>query len=203
MNTAKTSIKMTGAGILSALLASSCCIIPVLALVAGSTSMASSFSWVEPIRPYLIILSLTVLAFSWYQKLNSVKEPEDCCAVIEKPKFIQTKTFLAIITVFALAMMSFPLYSNIFFNQDKSASTNMDHSKLRTLEFNISGMTCTGCEEHIEHAVSKLPGIALVNATYENSNTIVKYDSLQTSLQQIQDAIGTTGYIITEIHNKN
>jgi len=194
---------MAGAGILSALLASSCCIIPVLALIAGSTGMASSFSWVEPARPYLIILSITVLAFAWYQKLKAKIETTDCCVVTEKPKFIQTKSFLAIITVFALAMMTFPLYSNMLFIGDTKEKTNIDHSKLATVEFTISGMTCTGCEGHIESAVSKLPGIALVTASYEKANTIVKYDSLQTSLQQIRDAIGTTGYTITENNNKN
>ena len=203
MNTAKTSIKMASAGILSALLASSCCIIPVLALIAGSTGMASSFSWVEPIRPYLIILSVVVLGFAWYRNLKISKETTDCCAVGEKPKFIQSRTFLAIVTVFALAMMTFPLYSNIFFTSYKNENAIIDTSNLSRVEFNISGMTCTGCENHIEHAVSELPGISEVNASYDKSNTIVTYDSLQTSLQQIQDAIGTTGYRITEIRHKN
>ena len=203
MNTAKTSIKMASAGFLSALLASSCCIIPVLTLIAGSTGLASSFSWVEPIRPYLIFLSVAVLGFAWYQKLRVKVEPADCCAVAEKPKFIQSTTFLAIITVFAIAMMTFPLYSNIFFNKGESQGINIESSKLRAIEFNIEGMTCASCEGHIEHAVNKLPGILSVEASYEAANAIIKYDSTQTSLKEITEAIGTTGYKIISFEHKN
>jgi copper chaperone CopZ len=191
---------MASAGILSAVLASSCCIIPILALLAGSTGMASTFSWVEPIRPYLIVLSISVLSFAWYQKLKPKPEALDCCAAVEKPNFIQSKTFLVIITVLAVAMMSFPLYADLFFKPDTSEHKTLDQSNLIQVEFEISGMTCTGCETHIEQAVSKLQGIAMVNASYDSLNTIVRYDSIQTSLQQIQQAIGSTGYVITGIH---
>lgn len=203
MNTARSSIRMASAGVFSALLASSCCIIPVLAILAGSTGMASSLSWVEPARPYLIGLSVAVLGFAWYQNLKVRKETPDCCAAPEKPKFIQSKSFLAIVTVFALAMISFPVYSSIFFAPVESTSKGIDQSKLSMVEFKISGMTCTSCENHIEHAVSKLPGIAKVTASYEESKTIVAYDSSQTSLEQIVEAIGTTGYVITETQLKN
>ena len=203
MNTAKNSIKVASAGVLSALLASSCCIVPVLTILAGSTGLASSFSWVEPFRPYLIFLSVSVLGFAWYQKLRVKTLPEDCCAVETKPKFIQSTTFLAIVTVFAIAMMAFPLYSNVFLNNDVSQNISIDNSKLSTLEFSIEGMTCTSCEEHIEHAVNKLSGIGSVKASYENANTIIKYDSTQTSLKEITEAIGTTGYKILSFEYKD
>ncbi|MEJ7680346.1 MAG: hypothetical protein WKG06_21325 [Segetibacter sp.] len=41
--------------------ASLCCITPVIALLAGSSSIAANFSWIEPARPYLIGLSIAVL----------------------------------------------------------------------------------------------------------------------------------------------
>ena len=47
----KTDKKLIGAGLLTAFAASLCCITPVLALVAGTSGLASSFSWLEPARP--------------------------------------------------------------------------------------------------------------------------------------------------------
>ncbi|RYE48387.1 MAG: heavy metal transporter, partial [Sphingobacteriales bacterium] len=38
----------TSAGLLSAFAASLCCITPVIALLAGSSSIAANFSWIEP-----------------------------------------------------------------------------------------------------------------------------------------------------------
>lgn len=59
-----------GAGLISAIAASLCCITPVLALVAGSSGIAAGFSWLEPARPYLIGITILVLGFAWYQKLK-------------------------------------------------------------------------------------------------------------------------------------
>ena len=63
---------LIGMGLLTALASSLCCITPVLAIFAGSSGMASSFSWMEPARPYLIIFTIIVLGFAWYQKLKPV-----------------------------------------------------------------------------------------------------------------------------------
>ncbi|MEJ7678326.1 MAG: mercuric transporter MerT family protein [Segetibacter sp.] len=67
------SVKSTGsytsAGVLSAFAASLCCITPVVALFAGS-SIVANFSWIEPARPYLISLSVAVLAFCLVCKIK-------------------------------------------------------------------------------------------------------------------------------------
>ena len=105
--------KLIGAGLLAAITASLCCITPVLALIAGTSGIASTFSWLEPFRPYLIGLTILVLGFAWYQKLKPQKEIDCECETDEKPKFIQSKKFLGIVTVFAIIMLAFPYYSSI------------------------------------------------------------------------------------------
>jgi hypothetical protein len=65
--------KLIGAGLLAAITASLCCITPVLALIAGTSGIASTFSWIEPFRPYLIGLTILVLGFACYQKLKPQK----------------------------------------------------------------------------------------------------------------------------------
>jgi mercuric ion transport protein len=94
----------TGAGVLTAIAASLCCITPVIAILAGSSSLAANFSWIEPARPYLIGLSIVVLAFAWYLKLKPAKTNDmDCnCETTKKASFLQSKTFLGIVTVFAI-----------------------------------------------------------------------------------------------------
>ena len=159
--------------------------------------MSSSFSWVEPFRPYLIALSVGVLSFAWYQKLRKKKASVDCCAKVQKPAFIQSKPFLGIITILAVAMMAFPLYSNQLLGNNEKMNPIIDKSNLYRVEFSISGMTCTGCETHIENAVENIQGVASVNVSYENSNATVSYDAKQTTLEEIREAIGSTGYGIT------
>lgn len=54
---------------IAALMSSLCCITPVLALIAGTSGLASTFSWLDPARPFFVGITVMVLSFAWYQKL--------------------------------------------------------------------------------------------------------------------------------------
>ncbi|MFN5092820.1 MAG: mercuric transport protein MerTP [Bacteroidota bacterium] len=198
----KTDKKLIGAGLLTAIAASLCCITPVLALVAGTSGLASTFSWLEPFRPYFIGLTILVLGFAWYQKLKP-KQQIDCnCETEEKPKFIQSKMFLGIVTAFALIMLAFPYYAHIFYPKTEKQIIVVDKSNVQTVEFTISGMTCASCEEHVNHEVNKLPGIIKSTASYENENAIVEFDNSKTNISEIEKAINGTGYSVTDKKEK-
>ena len=168
--------RLIGISILTAITASLCCITPVLALIAGTSGIASTFSWLEPFRPYLIGFTVLVIGFAWYQKLKSRNEIDCECETDEKPKFMQSKTFLAIVTVFAIVMLAFPYYSGIFYSNTKKQIVVVDKSNIKTTEFKINGMTCASCEEHVNHQVNKLNGILNSKASYESGNAIVEFD---------------------------
>jgi mercuric ion transport protein len=197
--------KLIGAGLLTAITASLCCITPVLALVAGSSGVASIFSWLDPFRPYLIGLTILVLAFAWYQILKSHKTVDCECETDDlptgkagKPKFIQSKSFLGIVTAFALVMLAFPYYSGIFYPKSEKQIIVVDKSDITKTEFKISGMTCSACQEHINHEVNKLNGILSSKASYENGNAIIEFDQTKTNVTEIEKAINSTGYTVTE-----
>jgi copper chaperone CopZ len=190
--------KLIGAGILTAFAASLCCITPVLALIAGTSGLAASFSWLEPFRPYLIGLTILVLGFAWYQKLKPQKEIDCDCETDEKPKFIQSRKFLGIVTVFAIVMLAFPYYSGIFYPNTEKQIIVVDKSDIKTTEFKISGMTCASCEEHVNHEVNKLNGIVNSKASYENGNAIVEFDKTKTNETEIENAINSTGYKVAD-----
>lgn len=193
----KSENKMLGAGLLTAIAASLCCITPVLALVAGTTGLASTFSWLDPARPYFIGLTVLVLGFAWYQKLKSKKQIDCNCETDEKPKFIQRKMFLGIVTVFAGLMLAFPTYAHIFYPKTEKQLMVVDKSDLFTTEFKISGMTCGSCAEHVDHEVNKLSGIIKSTSSYENGNAIVEFDNSKTTSAEIEKAIKSTGYEVT------
>ncbi|MCX7549147.1 mercuric transport protein MerTP [Xanthomarina sp. F1114] len=194
----KSENKLIGAGLLTAITASLCCITPVLALIAGTSGIASTFSWIEPFRPYLIGLTILVLGFAWYQKLKPRKEIDCKCETDEKPKFIQSKKFLGIVTVFAIVMLAFPYYSGIFYPNTEKQIIVVDKSDIKTTEFKISGMTCASCEEHVNHEVNKLNGIINSKASYENGNAIIEFDKTKTNETEIEKAINSTGYKVTD-----
>ena len=187
-----------GAGLFSAITASLCCITPVLALVAGTSGMAATFSWIEPFRPYFIGTATLTLGFAWYQKLKQKKQ-EDCdCVTEEKKTFLQTKTFLGIVTLFAATMISFPYYSHIFYPKQSREIIIVNESTIQKAEFKIEGMTCSSCAAHVQHDINELAGIILATASYENKNAIVEFDNSKTTLSDIQKVIDKTGYKVVD-----
>ena len=197
----KTKNKLIGTSLLTAITASLCCITPVLALVAGTSGIASTFSWIEPFRPYLIGLTILVLGFAWFQKLKHKKEIDCECEKDERPKFIQSKRFLGIVTASAIIMLAFPYYSGIFYPKTEKQLMVVDKSDLFTTKFEISGMTCASCEEHVNHEINKLDGIVNSNASYENGNAIIQFDKTKTNVTEIEKAINATGYKVTDIED--
>jgi copper chaperone CopZ len=194
----KSENKLAGLGLLTAISASLCCIAPVLALLAGTSGLASTFSWLDPLRPYLIGLTVLVLGFAWYQKLKPQQQLDCNCDTKEKTPFIQTKTFLGIVTVFAGIMLAFPTYAHIFFPKTEKQFIATEQANIQKAEFTISGMTCTGCEEHVNHEVNKLKGILNTTVSYQNGNAVVEFEKTKTNIQEIEKAISKTGYSVTD-----
>ncbi|MAW95657.1 MULTISPECIES: mercuric transport protein MerTP [Flavobacteriaceae] len=196
MSTEKTSKNVAYTGLFAAIAASSCCIPPVIALIAGIGGSASALSWMEPFRPYLIGVAIIAIGYAWYDYLKP-KKADDCCEIDAKPKWFQTKGFLIGITLFAAISISFPYYSHIFYPVNKKEVVIVNQSNIQTVNFDVKGMTCASCEQHITHAVNELEGIVNVNASYEKANAKVEFDNSKTTKEDIEKAINSTGYKVT------
>lgn len=198
---------LIGASLLTAFTASLCCITPILALIAGTSGIASTFSWIEPLRPFLIGFTTLVLGYAWYQKLTFKSEIDCECEPTElveskakSPKFFQSKSFLGIITVFAVIMLSFPSYSEIFYPKNDKQKVISEKSDIQIAEFSVIGMTCSGCEQNVINKVNLLDGIVNLTGSYENENTIIEFDKTKTTEREITEAIKLTGYKVTDIN---
>ncbi len=194
MKTEKTSKNAAYTGLFAAIAASSCCIPPVIALFAGIGGSASALSFMEPFRPYLIGLAVIAIGYAWYHYLKPKKADGCACETDAKPKWFQTKGFLIGITLFAAVSIAFPYYSPIFYPDNKKEVVIVRESNIQTVDFNVRGMTCASCEEHVKHAVNELDGIVNVKASYEEADAEVKFDNTKTSREAIEKAINATGY---------
>lgn len=185
------------AGMIAAVAASLCCITPVLAFLGGASGLASSFSWIEPYRPYLIGLTIAVFALAWYQKLKP-KQIECDCETDNKKSFWQSKLFLAITTIVAAVLIAFPYYAEIFYpGPQETKVIIIDKSNIATVQLNISGMDCEGCTALINAKLSKANGVIEVNASYKNENAIVKFDKSKMSVNSLTNMINSIGYKVT------
>lgn len=206
-NQASKLTKSAGAGVLAAIVASLCCITPVFALISGVSGIAATFSWMEPARPFLIVLTIGVLGFAWYQKLKpQTKDEIDCACEDDTPSFWQSKRFLGLVTAFAAVMLAFPTYAHVFYPKSNDQSTlliQQDTTLTHKVVLDVKGMTCAGCESHIVHEVGKLPGIKTVNASFKDATASVEYFIAKVDEDDIVEAINKTGYTVIEDQNKS
>ena len=201
MTTTTKSNKSWITGILAAIAASLCCITPLLAFLGGASGLASSFSWVEPYRPYLIGLTVLVFAIGWYQKIKSLKQIDCDCEADNKKSFWQSKLFLGIVTVIAVLLLAFPYYVKIFYPKPQQAKIIVvDRNNIQIVQLNISGMDCEGCTAHINSKLSKVNGVIEANTSYKNANAIVKFNNSKISIDSIAKAVNSIGYKVTSIN---
>lgn len=192
---------LVGAGLLAAFAASLCCITPILAVLGGIGGVASTFSWLEPFRPYMIALTVGVLGFAWYQKLKPRPAAEiDCaCEEDEKPSMMQSKGFLGVVTVLAAVLLAFPYFSG---NLLKSNAPVATAPALETVQANltIKGMTCAGCEVSVNHALNATPGVLTASSSFSEGKAVVKFDQRKVSADQLAKAVTkATGYAVTNV----
>lgn len=186
------------AGLVTAIAASLCCITPVLALLGGLGGIASSFSWLESLRPYLLGFTVLIFGISWYQKLKP-KNSDIECDCEKKQSFWQSKTFLTIITIIAGLLVTFPYYAHIFYSKPQQSKVIIvDKNNIEQVKLGVEGMTCRGCEEHISDALSKVNGVIENKTSYKEGITIVKFDRSVTDIDSIVNAVNRTGYTVKE-----
>lgn len=69
---------------------------------------------------------------------------------------------------------------------------------LTTVNLNVGGMTCTGCERHIESRLLNFKGIKQANTSFKNTTVEVSYDPEKTDLASIKQVIRESGYQINK-----
>jgi len=202
----KTNMKKTyvRAGVLAAIASSLCCIAPLIAIFGGVAGAASVFSWIEPARPFLIGISLLALALAFYQAYKPLAA-EDCnCELPEKKSVLTSKGFLWCIALFSILLFCFPYYSSIFYSQVSSTTTASSSSATVQYTLEIEGMTCRGCENHIQSALLPLHGVLEAKAFYTKGNAIVRVDTSRISIGELKIKLEEeTGYKVLQHKTNN
>lgn len=79
-------------------------------------------------------------------------------------------------------------------NGQTLASNEIVKSEPQTVTLKVTGMTCSGCSNHISTALSKTEGIISQEVKYPGDMATVKYDPDKISEKEIIDVIVKTGY---------
>lgn len=204
----KTNKLFRNSAIVTAVFASLCCITPVLAVLGGLSGIASTFSFLEPLRPYFIAFTIIILGYAFYNAYKPKKKDDIECAcdddkVDTKKNFINSKSFLWIVAVIAVVLITFPYYSSAFFPESQSVlSTNSNHIIKAKLE--IEGMTCTSCEQSVDYALKSEKGVLSAESSYKTGIAYVQFDDTKVQTEQLKKAVeNKVGYKVNKIQTIN
>ena len=108
MSTTRQTAYLSSATVLSAAVASLCCILPVAVAVLGVGSAAFG-AWFEPWRPLFVIITVALLAVAFYQVYRPVPcGPDEACAVRVSRR--RQRIFLWAVAGISILLMAFPYY---------------------------------------------------------------------------------------------
>ena len=180
----------TFGSIVSAIVASICCIGPVVLAVLG-VGGAGLFSKFESLRPFFIGITVVLLGSAFYltYKKRNIKCRDGTYKVKSAGKWNKIALWGA--TILAVFFVAFP-YLHLS-NQSPASGQGTE------VIIPVKGMTCSGCEFDVENAVRKLgDGIIQVKADYQKGEVYAKFAEEKVTIVEIVEAINKAGYKATK-----
>jgi len=178
-------------GILSAVLASSCCVIPLALVVLGLGSLGLG-SFLGTYHWYLEGAAVAVLAVAWWVFLREKRRLEGLAAEVKNERL--TRTTLSFASLVVALFLGMNLYAAVQASLSGPTATAQGGTVQAALTIPVEGMSCVTCEIPIEANLQKLPGVRSAKASSAHGTVTVHYDPLQVTAQQMAEAISAAGY---------
>ena len=183
----------------AALLASACCIGPVLlaGLGIGAVTAAQQFA---PLRPYFLALTAVLLGLGFYYAYRKPKSAAACNGeVCEAPRLARWgRPLLWIATVAVVALVTFPYYygplRGAFDKPQQSTTAAPAPTQVSTVELKVIGMTCSGCVVGVRNALLETPGVVSAEVNLESARAKVRYDAGKVSVSELVEAVNKSGF---------
>jgi copper chaperone CopZ len=175
--------------VLSAVMASSCCWLP-LVLLAFGVSGAGIAGALEAYRPLFIVLTFGFLAAAFYLTYRPRKSQategdccstaHDCCAVPKEgakrrlSMMTMNKVMLWAVTLLAVLFLFFPKSVSFFLaSREAEGETTATSLLVTKTTITIEGMTCEGCSVTLEKAIKGVPEVLSAKVDFKNKQAVV------------------------------
>jgi mercuric ion transport protein len=175
--------------IAAAILASSCCLGPLILTGLGIGSIGI-FSSLEQYRLLFIIITFVFIGMAFYLTYRKKKGTDACCE-IKRDRF--KKITLWVIATISVGLLLFPYAYGTF---SKPSSVTPMSGDLQKVVIKVEGMTCEACAQSINSAIYKIQGVSAVNISLEKGEAIVGFDNNVKDIpaNRILTAIEDIGY---------
>jgi len=189
---------VTRGSLVSALLASACCWLPLVAIAFGA-SAAGIGAYFEHYRPYLLGVAAVLLGTGFYflYVRADVCEPGSACAAPNAAGQRFSKLTFWVSALFIGVFAFFPSYVGFFVGGTTSGDQALVDGQIE-LTFAIEGMTCEACAAGIREELASVPGVEAVEVSYGDERATVQFTpGAATSSASLLAAIERSGYLAT------
>jgi copper chaperone CopZ len=195
-------------GIISALIASLCCLGLIIILLFG----LSAFSFVFSLSKYNIYFLLAGISFATLAIAIYIRQRSKACSCSYKESIRREKNFLIITLAiiisiyFLLTYVISPTAFSLLSSQKQisnEVSENYTLANLRFLTLKIDGMYCQGCAAGIEYfLLNNVDGVVNAKVYFPSGKVEVTYDVTKISKEKIVEKINSEllykAYIIND-----
>lgn len=142
------------AAVVTAALASVCCIGPLVLAALGLGSLGAA-AGLTRYRPLFLVLTAIILAVGFYlaYRKRSVACADGTCEYRSGSRAM--KAGLWVVTVAAAALATFPNWAAVALRRSQPVAA----ADAQTIELSVSGMDCAACTVGIKNSLEKVPGV--------------------------------------------
>lgn len=182
-------MKAQNLGFASAILASTCCVVPLgLALLGlgslGLGSFIGAYHW------YLTAGAVALLAVAWGYFLREKRRMEALASDLKNER--TTRTSLSIATAIVAFFLGLNVYTALGARGGSPVLSEASAGEVITMP--VRGMSCVSCEYGIESNLKKIDGVLEAKASAAKSNVTVKVKPGAVGLEAISNAVRAAGY---------
>ena len=179
--------------LIAGILASACCIGPLLLGAAGLGSLGFAAA-LGPLRPWLLGLAGLFLAAGFY--LAYRPQPATGCGSGEacgpRASRRNQRVVLWLATLLTVAFATYPSWSARFGAAHAARVSSAPSGALVVLD--VRGMTCAGCTRAVEKELRALPNVVSASVDYPTARAEVRVTSSSADLPSLVAAVRRTGY---------
>lgn len=185
-------------GILSALVASLCCIGPLVLVLLGLGTLGlgaalGRYHW------WFLLAAMGLLAFAWRAYLKEKGRCQAARCEMAQGKAARWTLTLATLIVALFAGLNLYTYAS---QSGARSSRPTPAGAFASVAIPVEGMTCFTCELTVESSVKHLPGVQSVDARVKDKAAYVRYDPSTVQPEEIVAAINKTGYRASQPEQK-
>lgn len=187
--------------VFTAIAASLCCILPLIAAATGIGTLAAAVAF-ESWRPYLLgctAMLLVVGLILAYRESRQTCAPGTACATKTGSRW--NVLTLALLAASVVAIAAFPYYSGAVVQAMSTSKTKSKESakgSFVTTSFAVTGMSCASCASGLEASFRNLPGVKEAKVDYDAKRATITYDPVKQSEDVLKKLVTDAGYGVKE-----